>query len=38
MKKNEPKMSEEETKKFTKIFWGLSLIPFVLVTALLLLQ
>ena len=31
-------MSEEETKKFTKIFWGLSLIPFVLVTALLLLQ
>ena len=31
-------MSQEETKKFTKIFWGLSLIPFVLVTALLLLQ
>ena len=31
-------MTEEETKKYTKLFWGISLIPFILVAALLLLQ
>jgi penicillin-binding protein 1A len=36
---NEPdKMSDEDKKKFTRIFWAFSLVPFILVTALLLLQ
>ncbi|MEI8116147.1 MAG: transglycosylase domain-containing protein [Flavobacteriia bacterium] len=38
MKNKEAKMTEEESKKYTRIFWGLSLIPFILVAALLLLQ
>ena len=36
---NEPdKMSDEDKKKFTRIFWAFSLVPFILVIALLLLQ
>lgn len=38
MKSNKDNLSEEEKKKFTKIFWGVSLLPFLLVSALLLLQ
>ena len=38
MKSKNSGISEEEKKKFTKIFWGISLIPFLFVTGLLLLQ
>lgn len=31
-------LTEEKKKKYTKIFWGLSLFPFVLITSLLLFQ
>ncbi|MEN9698909.1 MAG: hypothetical protein RLZZ301_107 [Bacteroidota bacterium] len=38
MKRKELLISDEEQKKFTKVFWGLALVPFILVAGLLLLQ
>jgi penicillin-binding protein 1A len=38
MKTNNTGLNEEEKRKYTKIFWGISLFPFLFVTGLILLQ